>query len=422
MSFLHLCFNNLNSTYFHVFTTYLQEGLALGSSMGRKVMLVRGGTLGPNSGIGGAHHALQESLAAGNVPGWSLHGVEEYHLGARPSAFRRVSQRWFSHPRRIQRLSKNETSVDLIHITDQEQAHLVPRNSAIPTVVTVHDLFHLFPEVKSFGQTKVEIGQSRPSAVRRRDLRKLRAGLARADLLLCDSNSTLAACHMHFPNIKALWLPLGLSMERFDPSQANQASASSPAQHLGRACHLLIVGSHDPRKRMDFLFNVLGGLDAEVKQDLHVHHVGDPKSPTGAPSIVELAAAHSIPHFTAHGGDLSDTALMDMRFASEALLFPSISEGFGYPPLEAMATGTRVLCSNEASHNELMPEGSCLPADDVVSWRAALLDVHQGWKQRTSSDEKHRWPDADQALVAHAHSFDMNVYNQRTSDAYNSLF
>lgn len=422
MSFLHRCFNNLNSAYFHVFTTYLQEGLALGSSMGRKVMLVRGGTLGPNSGIGGAHHALQESLAAGNVPGWSLHGVEEYHLGARPSAFRRVSQRWFSHPRRIQRLSKNETSVDLIHITDQEQAHLVPRNSAIPTVVTVHDLFHLFPEVKSFGQTKVEIGQSRPSAVRRRDLRKLRAGLARADLLLCDSNSTLAACNMHFPNIKALWLPLGLSMERFDPSQANQASASSPAQHLGRACHLLIVGSHDPRKRMDFLFNVLGGLDAEVKQDLHVHHVGDPKSPTGAPSIVELAAAHSIPHFTAHGGDLSDTALMDMRFASEALLFPSISEGFGYPPLEAMATGTRVLCSNEASHNELMPEGSCLPADDVVSWRAALLDVHQGWKQRTSSDEKHRWPDADQALVAHAHSFDMNVYNQRTSDAYNSFF
>lgn len=422
MSFLHRCFNNLNSTYFHVFTTYLQEGLALGSSMGRKVMLVRGGTLGPNSGIGGAHHALQESLAAGNVPGWSLHGVEEYHLGARPSAFRRVSQRWFSHPRRIQRLSKNETSVDLIHITDQEQAHLVPRNSAIPTVVTVHDLFHLFPEVKSFGQTKVEIGQSRPSAVRRRDLRKLRAGLARADLLLCDSNSTLAACNMHFPNIKALWLPLGLSMERFDPSQANQASASSPAQHLGRACHLLIVGSHDPRKRMDFLFNVLGGLDAEVKQDLHVHHVGDPKSPTGAPSIVELAAAHSIPHFTAHGGDLSDIALMDMRFASEALLFPSISEGFGYPPLEAMATGTRVLCSNEASHNELMPEGSCLPADDVEAWRAALLDVHQGWKQRTSSDEKHRWPDADQALVAHAHSFGMNVYNQRTSDAYNTLF
>lgn len=422
MSFLHRCFNNSNSTYFGVFTTYLQEGLALGSSMGRKVMLVRGGTLGPNSGIGGAHHALQETLAAGNVPGWSLHGVEEYDLGARPSAFRRVSQRWFCHPRRIQRLSKNRTSLDLIHITDQEQAHLVPRNSAIPTVVTVHDLFHLFPEVKSFGQTKVEIGQSRPSAVRRRDLRKLRDGLARADLLLCDSKSTLAACKMHFPNINAVWLPLGLSMERFDPSQADQASARSPAQHLERACHLLIVGSHDPRKRMDFLFKVLGSLDADVKEELHIHHVGNPTSPIGAPSIAELAAAHSIPHFTAHGGDLSNTALMDMRFASEALLFPSISEGFGYPPIEAMATGTPVLCSNEASHNELMPEGSCLPADNVEAWQAALLDVHQGWKQRTSSDDVHRWPDADQALVNHAHSFDMKTYNQRTGDAYNSLF
>ena len=80
MSFLHRSFNNLNSIYFHSLTTYLQEGLALGYDMGRKVMLVRGGTLGPNSGIGGAHHALVETLAAGNVSGWSLHGVEEYHL------------------------------------------------------------------------------------------------------------------------------------------------------------------------------------------------------------------------------------------------------------------------------------------------------------------------------------------------------
>ena len=422
MSFLHWCFNNLKSPYFRPFTTYLQEGLALGSSMGRKVMLVRGGTLGPNTGIGGAHHALMETLAAGNVSGWSLHGVQEYDLGARPSAFRRVSQRWFSHPRRIQRLSKNEPFVDLIHVTDQEQAHLVPRNSPMPTVVTVHDLFHMFPEVKTFGQSKVEIGQLRPSAVRRRDLRKLKDGIARADLLLCDSKSTLAACKMHFPKINAVWLPLGLSMERFDPSQADQASASSPAKHLERACHLLIVGSHDPRKRMDFLFKVLGGLDPEVKQDLHIHHVGNPNSPIGAPSIADLAASHSIPHFTAHGGDMSDTALMDMRFASEALLFPSISEGFGYPPIEAMATGTPVLCSNEASHNELMPDGSCLPADDVGAWRAALLGVHQGWKQRTSSDEVHRWPDPDKTLVAHAHSFDMKAYNQRTCDAYNSLF
>ena len=69
-----------------------------------------------------------------------------------------------------------------------------------------------------------------------------------------------------------------------------------------------------------------------------------------------------------------------------------------------------------------MPEGACLPADDAEAWRAALLGVHQGWKQRTSSDEDHRWPDANKTLVAHAHSFDMKAYNQRTCDAYNSLF
>ena len=50
---------------------------------------------------------------------------------------------------------------------------------------------------------------------------------------------------------------------------------------------------------------------------------------------------------------------MSLRHNCEALLFPSASEGFGYPPLESMAAGMEVLCSNLPSHNELMPENYC---------------------------------------------------------------
>ncbi len=41
------------------------------------------------------------------------------------------------------------------------------------------------------------------------------------------------------------------------------------------------------------------------------------------------------------GMNLSNQELMWMRIKSEALLFPSGSEGFGYPPLESMACGTK---------------------------------------------------------------------------------
>ena len=113
---------------------------------------------------------------------------------------------------------------------------------------------------------------------------------------------------------------------------------------------------------------------------------------------------------------------MDMRFASEALLFPSISEGFGYPPIESMATGTPVLCADEASHNELMPDGVCLPPNDVEAWQNAIVEVHASWRKRTASNEVHEWPAPETSLIEHAHSFSLEAYNHRTSEAYNRLF
>ena len=112
---------------------------------------------------------------------------------------------------------------------------------------------------------------------------------------------------------------------------------------------------------------------------------------------------------------------MDLRHASEALLFPSVSEGFGYPPIEAMASGTPVLCADMPSHNELMPSGMCLPANDLHAWQEAILAVHGAWKKRTALQNEHVWPTPDEALIEHAKTFSIEVFNQRTAEAYNRL-
>src|SRR3977135_1500997 len=44
--------------------------------------------------------------------------------------------------------------------------------------------------------------------------------------------------------------------------------------------------------------------------------------------------------------------------AVDCLLFPSLYEGFGWPPLEAMACGTPVICSNAASLPEVVGDAA----------------------------------------------------------------
>ena len=389
--------------------------------MAKQVLLVRGGALGVNTGIGGAHHNLETSLTQGEINGWGATTTCEYRIKKRMNPFSRLFQRWYAHPKRINTILKKQNNYSILHVTDQEQAHLIPENCSLPVVVTVHDLFHFFPERLKIGADSIEVGEQNPPWYRRRDLVKLRAGLLRADLLVCDSQATLSACQKHFPNVSSVCVPLGLDVKSFAPTSQGNTDVMAPASQLVKKCHLLVVGSHAPRKRLEFLSQVLGELDEDVKQNICVHHVGNETCPYGGPSASALAKNYGLENWTSHGGELSSVALMHLRHASEALLFPSASEGFGYPPLEAMACGTPVLCSNLPSHNELMPEETCLRADDKESWKEAILSVYSNWQSRTKKDEVHVWPEPRSGLIEFASRYDQSRFCLRMAEVYDSL-
>src|SRR5204862_3882240 len=75
-------------------------------------------------------------------------------------------------------------------------------------------------------------------------------------------------------------------------------------------------------------------------------------------------------------GSVADADLPALYNAVDLLLFPSLYEGFGWPPLEAMASGTPVVCSRAGSLDEVVGDAA-LTADpediDTLSWHAAAV-------------------------------------------------
>ena len=146
-----------------------------------RVLLVRGGRLAENSGLGRAHQAIESLLEKALVPQWTKVGTIDHEQET--GLIQRVVKRWYTHPWSVTKLSES-TPADIIHITDQEQAHLVPKNCPVPVIVTVHDLFHIRPRKIIGGDVTVSVGEQNPGLFRRRDLKMLEKGLERADICL----------------------------------------------------------------------------------------------------------------------------------------------------------------------------------------------------------------------------------------------
>jgi glycosyltransferase involved in cell wall biosynthesis len=119
----------------------------------------------------------------------------------------------------------------------------------------------------------------------------------------------------------------------------------------------------DPRKGADDGLRALQGLRA-LEPNVAIRICGtvrpDRPLPEGMP-------------FDFHPGD---AAVRRLFSASTAFLYPSRYEGFGLPPLEAMACGCPVLCSDAGALPERVgPCAIILPTQDPGLWAAKLVDL-----------------------------------------------
>lgn len=356
--------------------------------MVRNVLIARGGAVGSASGLGRAHHDLLTALDTDCIEGYAVGGVVEHELGGNPAT--RINRRWRSNPARVKRTLP---LMDMLHISDQEQAHLVPENCSVPVSITVHDLFHLYPRVVD----GIEVGDQKPGPVRRKDITKLKAGLNRADLLICDSKTTLLEVEEHFPDIASTCVPLGLDLSDRHPVE-NPMNAPSWMNEEGK--HLLVVGSEEPRKRLDFAIQSCKDLKGVI-----LHKIGAESDSDAERYLKALAATHGID--MRWRGRVSEMDLIAAWQHADALLFPSIAEGFGYPPLEAMAGGCRALVADAGSANEIPPASYLQPIDDPQVWKRAIKNLPTGRCQES---------------LKRAEQFSKEAYCRNMAKAWDSMF
>jgi len=220
---------------------------------------------------------------------------------------------------------------------------LPPLRRGTPSVVSIHDLsFELFPAETMPGMRDF-LGKAVPRSVRR------------ADHVIADSEATrrdLIDLYKVDP-ARVTTVPLGVD-ERFTPDgTAGEGERMRARYGLGDSPFLLTVSTLQPRKNhlrlvqafaeadLPGLCLVIAGGQGWAYEQVHAEV-----------NRLRLGGRVIFPGFVA------DADLPALYRTAAGLVYPSLYEGFGLPPLEAMACGTPVLASNAASLPEVVGDAA----------------------------------------------------------------
>ena len=147
--------------------------------------------------------------------------------------------------------------------------------------------------------------------------------------------------------------------------------------------YLLAVGTLQPRKNLEAALAAFERLHADgLEHRLVVAGARGWRDDALVARLHASPAAHRIDL----AGRVDDAALVALYRGASCLLFPSRAEGFGFPPLEAMACGTPVVAAAAGSLPEVVGDAAPLVApDDHAGLAAAVARVLADpgpWRER----------------------------------------
>ncbi|HLZ22558.1 MAG TPA: glycosyltransferase family 1 protein [Ktedonobacterales bacterium] len=248
-------------------------------------------------------------------------------------------------------------SADVFHGPD----FVLPPLLGTPAVVTIHDLAFL---------TNPECAL--PSLVRYLSAAVPRA-LRRASAVISDSEKTAHDLHtlLGVPREKITVIYCGVDPLFTPRADAAAVSALRQKYHFN-APTVLAVGTIEPRKNYERLIAAFAQARRHADGPRTLVIAGRPGwLYDGVFAAVETLGLRDAVTFLDY---IPDAELTTLYHAADVLAMPSIYEGFGIPMLEAMASGTPVVCSDGGSLPEVAGDAALVvPVEDVDGLAAALV-------------------------------------------------
>ncbi|MFQ6001615.1 MAG: glycosyltransferase family 4 protein [Anaerolineae bacterium] len=233
-----------------------------------------------------------------------------------------------------------------------------------PTVVTIHDLIPLIlPAYKG-------------SILVRFYTRLVSLAAKRAQAIITDSHSSKRDIInlLKIPGERVHVIPLAAD-ERFKPGVKTELDRVRRKYNLPQE-FILYLGGFDQRKNMNILFKGFKGVKERLGDRCPLVIAGTlpSKDTSFFPHPRRLAEEAGVSDAVRFIGWVPEEKKPALYGLATLFLYPSLYEGFGLPPLEAMACGTPVIASNAASLPEVVGDGGVLvDPREPEAWAEAMV-------------------------------------------------
>ncbi len=207
--------------------------------------------------------------------------------------------------------------------------------------------------------------------------------IERAHMINVPSETTRRDLLHWFPNVAAEAVritPLGIN-PRFCPAPPAEVAAN--VKRLGLPPHyVLYLGTIEPRKNVDALVESYAQLVSAGTLDEHLVLAGAPG--WNCERIFQRVKAPDLRDRVHLTGYVADQDLPWVYRGASMFVYPSLYEGFGLPPLEAMACGVPVISSSASSLEEnLRGAAELIPPGDIAALCRAMerLAQDRDWRE-----------------------------------------
>lgn len=252
---------------------------------------------------------------------------------------------------------------DIYHVVDHGYAHataLLPKDR---TIVTAHDLMLLRSEQGITGFKGTLTSRSR--------FRWTISYLRNAARVICVSRTTqedvidLVGVAPHRTSV----VPHGIGEQFKVLPEAETAAVRAELGELGSRL-MLNVSTGAPYKNISGVLRVLHAV-RERGLDIGLVRVGRKMTPEESRLQRDLGLTDVVHEL----GRVSERRLVELYNAADVLVHPSYWEGFGWPPLEAMACGTPVVASTTPALREVVGDSGLLADPDRVDLLADHVET-----------------------------------------------